>query len=194
MPDGDTPPPLYTETLELLARAREGDERSYAKLYQRYFQRLCWWSSGRLPASARDLVDTQDLVQDVLIRSLGKVDDFEQRWKGAFQSYLRRGVLNAIRDRVRRAKDRAGVESHEAELLDEGPTPLEAAIGADNVRRYEAALARLSSRDQEAIVARIEMQCSYEELKEALGSPSEDAARMAVKRALLRLAEELQDG
>jgi len=192
MPDGDSP--LYTETLELLARAREGDERSYARLYQRYFERLRWWSSGRLPASARDLVDTQDLVQEVLIRSLKRVDEFDQRFEGAFQSYLKRGILNAIRDRIRRAKDRAGVESHEAELLEQDPSPLEAAIGAENVRRYEAALARLAPRDQEAIVARIEMQCSYEELKEALGSPSEDAARMAVKRALLRLAEELQDG
>ena len=71
---------------------------------------------------------------------------------------------------------------------------LEQAIGADNLRVYEAALLRLSPRDREAIVARLEMQCDYEELAEALGSPSPDAARMAVKRALLRLAEEMRRG
>jgi RNA polymerase sigma factor (sigma-70 family) len=182
---------LYTQTLDLLARARAGDERSYARLYDRYFARLLRWSSGRLPSHARDLVDTQDIVQEVLVRSLQKVDDFEVRWERAFQFYLRQGVLNAIRDRIRRARPRVEIDPLDERLVDGGPSPLEAAVGADNLRRYEDALARLSPREQEAIVARVEMQCDYHELMEALGCPSPDAARMAVKRAMLHLAEEM---
>jgi DNA-directed RNA polymerase specialized sigma24 family protein len=35
---------------------------------------------------------------------------------------------------------------------------------------------------------------SYEELADALGKPTADAARKAARRALVRLAEELQHG
>jgi DNA-directed RNA polymerase specialized sigma24 family protein len=38
------------------------------------------------------------------------------------------------------------------------------------------------------------MDSSYAEVARALGKPSVDAARMAVSRALLRLAEEMKRG
>ena len=65
---------------------------------------------------------------------------------------------------------------------------------SEAVERYEAALARLRAEEREAIVARIEMGGSYQEVAQALGKPSADAARMAVSRALLRLAEEMNRG
>lgn len=185
---------LYTETIELLNRARGGDDGSYARVYQRYFPRLTRWASGRLPAHARSLMDTQDVVQEVLVRSLQRVEAFDSRWDRAFQAYLKRGVLNAIRDRIRRARPVVEIETHDGRLVDEGPSPLEQAIGTDNLRVYEEALLRVSPRDREAIVARLEMQCDYDELAEALGCPTPNAARMAVKRALLRLAEEMDHG
>jgi len=76
-------------------------------------------------------------------------------------------------------------------LADHSASPLEEAIGREAVGRYEAALARLRPDEREAIVARIEMDCSYQEVAQALDKPSADAARMAVSRALLRLAEEM---
>jgi DNA-directed RNA polymerase specialized sigma24 family protein len=57
--------------------------------------------------------------------------------------------------------------------------------------RYERALSRLSPQEQELIIARVEMDCSYEDLAESLGKPTADAARKAAKRALVRLAEEM---
>ena len=60
--------------------------------------------------------------------------------------------------------------------------------------RYEAALASLSDDDREAIVARVELGGTYEEVAIALGKPSADAARMAVGRALLKLAEGMGRG
>ena len=58
----------------------------------------------------------------------------------------------------------------------------------------EAALSRLSTEEQEAIIGRVEMEYTYDELAKNLGKPSGDAARMAVTRALVRLAEEMQRG
>jgi RNA polymerase sigma-70 factor (ECF subfamily) len=75
-----------------------------------------------------------------------------------------------------------------------GASPLEEAIGAEAVARYEAALSRLRPDDREVVIARVEMDMSYEEIAQLLGKPSADAARMAVHRALLRLAEEMKRG
>ena len=40
----------------------------------------------------------------------------------------------------------------------------------------------------------MELGLSYEELAEALGKPTADAARKAAERALVRLAEEMKQG
>ena len=55
-----------------------------------------------------------------------------------------------------------------------------------------AALTRLRTEEREAIVARVEMGLSYQEIAEALGKPTPEAARMAVSRALMRLAREME--
>jgi DNA-directed RNA polymerase specialized sigma24 family protein len=67
-------------------------------------------------------------------------------------------------------------------------SPLEAAIGQEVVERYEAALASLTTAERDAIVARLELGLTHEEIAQALGKPSADAARMAVARAMVQLA------
>jgi RNA polymerase sigma-70 factor (ECF subfamily) len=69
---------------------------------------------------------------------------------------------------------------------------VEEAIGRQTAERYERALARLRPQDREAIVARVELGCTYEELAVALGKPSADAARKAAQQALVRLAAEMK--
>ena len=71
----------------------------------------------------------------------------------------------------------------------DGPSPLERTVGREGLARYDAALQRLSPADREAIVARVELQQSYEEVAIALGEPDADAARAAVRGALARLIQ-----
>jgi RNA polymerase sigma factor (sigma-70 family) len=188
-----TPPELET-TLELLARARKGESAALDALFQRSLPALRRWARGRLPRYARDIADTQDLVQDTALRTLHRLDSFEARSPGALQAYLRQAVANAIRDQIRRATrhpEKAELtESHPAAA----PSPMELAIGREGIERYEAALSRLRDIDREAIIARFELQQSYEEIAIALAKPSADAARVAVTRALARLVEEMDDG
>ncbi len=67
-------------------------------------------------------------------------------------------------------------------------------MGQQAVERYEAALARLSDTDRELIVASVELGYNYEQLAEATGRRSADAARKAARRALIKLAEEMERG
>jgi RNA polymerase sigma-70 factor (ECF subfamily) len=188
-------PPLAPEqTSELLGRARSGDSAALDALLGRCMAPLRRWARGRLPAYARELLDTDDLVQESLVSALRNLDDFQPRHQGALQAYLRQSVLNRIRDEIRRAGRHNPPEALGESHPDRGASPLELAIGQQALERYESALRRLREADREAIVGRVELQYSYAELAVALGKPSPDAARVAVTRALARLVEEMSHG
>jgi len=181
-------------SLELLASARAGDRDALDRLLARQLPRLRRWATGRLPSWARDRGDTEDLVQESVIQTLRKLDGFEPRHEGALQAYLRQAVMNAIRDALRRAGRRPAVVPLAADLRDRDASPLEQAIGGESIERYEAALTRLREQDREAVIARVELGYSYDELAEVLGKPTPEAARMAVTRAMRALAEQMSHG
>lgn len=190
--DRPTAAPELTTTIELLEKAQSGDDVALNALLRRCMPPLRRWARGRLPPYARDLVDTQDLVQETVIHALGRLGTFHAEHDGALHAYLRRAVLNRIRDEIRK-HTRRGVQ---VELDDDqaslDASPLEQAIGHEGVERYEAALRLLRPADREAIVGRLELQYSYRELAVILGKPSADAARVAVTRALERLLSHLR--
>jgi RNA polymerase sigma factor (sigma-70 family) len=179
-------------TFELIERVRGGDQEALERLLARHVAPLRRWISGRLPRWARDLADTDDLVQDTLLRTFRKMEGFEPRHVGALQAYLRQAVLNRLRDELRRKGRAPSMVDLDDVRLESAGSPLEEAIGREAVERYEAALARLKPEEREVIIARVELDYTYEELAEALGKPTPDAARKAARRALLRLAEEMK--
>lgn len=183
--------PGLNSTFDLVERAKSGDDEALNQLFARYLPSLRRWASGRLPRWSRDLMDTDDLVQETVVRAVKRLDRFESRHEGALQAYLRQAIVNRIRDEIRRTKRSPAATGLDENASDHGASPLETAIGAEALERYEAALARLRPEEREAIVARVEMDGSYQQVAEAIGKPSADAARMAVSRALLRLAEEM---
>lgn len=178
-------------TTELLLRAKQGDARALDALTARFLPRLQRWASGRLPDYVRSLVDTTDIVQDTLLRAIQSLDGIEIRGPGGFQAYVRQAVLNRIRDQIRWARRRPGVGGVPETLLDHAPSPLEQAIGADVLQRYEQALAHLDGADRQLLHLRIELDFSHAEIAAITGHATPDGARMAVRRALARLAAEM---
>jgi RNA polymerase sigma-70 factor (ECF subfamily) len=193
MGDRESPSPDLTSTTDLLRRAREGDAHALDDLYRRHLMPLRRWARGRLPRWTRDLRDTEDLVQETLAQTLRHINDFEPRHDGALQAYMRQALINRVRDEVRRLTRNpaaAGIEEGD-EYADRAASPLDEAIGSEAVARYEAALQTLRDEEREMIIARVELQQSYAQIAAAFGKASSDAARMAVTRALVRLAEEM---
>lgn len=185
-PDGES-------SFELLALVRAGNDDALDRLLRRHLPRLRRWASGRLPGWARDRGDTDDLVQETVVQTLRRLGTFEPTREGALQAYLRQAVMNGIRDAVRRAGRRPAAVPLDEDMPGQDLSPLERAIGRDAAARYDAALAALKPGDREAIIGRIELGYDYAELAAALGKPSSEAARIAVRRALLSLAEEMRD-
>ena len=185
--------PLAPEaTIELLALARHGDKGALDRLLERCIPALRRWARGRLPQSARGMMETADLVQDTVLAAMRRLDAFEARHQGALQAYLRQAVMNRIRDIMRQRQRRPDQVALPEQLVDEQASPLDRLIGSENVARYEAAVQRLAPADREAIVGRIELEYSYAELAVVLNKPTADAARVAVTRAMKRLADEMR--
>jgi len=181
-------------TIELLRRARAGDEAAVARLLERYVPRLRRWATGRLPRYARELLDTDDLIQETFMRTASRLESFEPRGEGAFAAYLRQALRHRIADELRRLDRRPARVALDGDQADAGASPLEQAIGREAVESYERALERLEATEREAIVLRIELGLSWAEIAEGLGKPTPDAARVAVSRALVRLAREMDRG
>lgn len=182
-------PPLGS-TADLLQLVRGGDERAIQELFELYRPLLEVWASGRLPGHARGLVDTVDVVQVCLVRVLDHVDRFEPSRPGAFLAYLRRSLLNEIRNEIRAA----GSRPRSAVQIDEKPDLLpsvEEEVGQQTVEAYEAALTELPEEDQAAVILRVEFGLRYQEIADALSRPSANAVRMQVTRALVRMARSM---
>jgi RNA polymerase sigma-70 factor (ECF subfamily) len=185
--------PLLSDepTIELVVKARGGDRLAMEALLERCLPPLKRWAHGRLPAAARGRLDTGDLVQEAALHAIGNLDTFAPRHVGAMQAYLRQSVINRIRDEVRRiVRNPPPVELPEDHASDR-TSPLEFAIQAEAYEHYRQALSKLSSKDREMIVARIEVQWSLAEIAHRFGMRTVDAARMAVNRAVKRLTSDL---
>src|SRR4051812_39344048 len=187
--------PLLSDepTIELVVRARSGDRIAMEALLERCLPPLKRWAHGRLPAAARGKMDTGDLVQEAALHVLGCLDRFEPRHVGAMQAYLRQSVINRIRDEVRRIVRNPPPLELEDEHASDRTSPLEAAIKSEAYEHYRSALSKLSTKDREMVVARIEVQWTLPEIAHRFGMRTVDAARMAVTRAVKKLGQHLQN-
>jgi RNA polymerase sigma-70 factor (ECF subfamily) len=138
--------------------------------------------------------DTADLVQDAFLNTFRRLDRFVPRGEKALQGYLRSAVQNRIVDILRRSETRLQGGELTGEEPDAQPSPLAQAISAEENERYRSALARLRQEDQTLIVGRFELGYSYEQLALASGRATPEAARVALRRAVARLTEEMSRG
>ena len=94
------------------------------------------------PPSARSVIDTGDVVLEVLYKAIRQLKTFEPRHDGSFQTYLRTAVLNRIRDLAR--VHRPTAVTLDGEQPSAEPSPLERAITAEGHRPLRGGAARAS--------------------------------------------------
>src|SRR5262245_38366944 len=85
VPRSETPDPDEGEqpidssdmpSAELVRRAADGDARAFEHLFVRFRPALRRWATGRLPHWARDLVDTDDMIQETFLRTFRNLHSF----------------------------------------------------------------------------------------------------------------------
>jgi hypothetical protein len=96
-------------TIELLALVKEHQsEEAVNVLFGRYLPRITRWARGRLPRYARNMLDTDDLVQDTVFQTLKRLQSFEVRHEGALQGYLPPPRRSRKRSAARRSRATSG--------------------------------------------------------------------------------------
>ena len=191
-----SPKDTATSSGELLGRHRAGDDRALSALFRRQGIALKKWAHLRLPGWARRALDTTDLVQEALLQTFRRINQFEDRGKGALQAYLRQAVDNRIRDEVRRVVRRPiEVDSAEAaqDIPARGPSAFDETLDAEYERLYKDALTTLTDDERVLVVGRLELGYSYEQLALVSRRATAQAARVAVRRAVLKVARGMPD-
>ena len=177
-----------TETLEIISQIRLGNRGACSRLAKRELPPLMRFARGRLPAWARGATDTQDLIQDVFVRTLPRLATWHSEGHGALRAFLRRAVANQIVSEIRKARRRTGSPAALDHLVDRTPSPLARAIRNQNVLQLRVALAQLSDADRALLAARFGSDRRYADIAALLGRPNANATRVAVERALDRVA------
>ena len=135
----------------------------------------------------RDVRDTDDLVQDALVRALARLDHFEPQHDGSFLAYLCHILNNLVRDEMRAARRRPGRDALGEDLPSGSATPDEQFKAAEALARYRRSMQKLSADQRDAIVLRLELGLPYEAIAEEMGRSSVNAVRLLVSRGLERL-------
>ncbi|NOG55691.1 MAG: sigma-70 family RNA polymerase sigma factor [Planctomycetes bacterium] len=196
------------QTRELIARARMGDEAAMSELLALHTDRLLSSVRSELGQRLRQRLESQDVMQQVYLDALRRIEYFEDRGRDSFFRWLRQIALNRIRDTDRRefkTQKRAG-EVRGADLAspDASMVDLFDAIGAsisspslaanfdERVRLLHDALMHLTDDQCEVIQMRYMNQLSVAETASRMGR-TEKAVRSLSVRALIRLRELLGD-
>jgi len=192
MSTGDEVPGGSSATSQqLLLEAKRGNRSALDALIRRALPSLLRYASGRIPRWTRALAETRDVVQDALLRTVRRLSGFESRGEGALRAYLRKAIDNRVNDELRSIR-RHGVP---ADLDDRtaatGADPHQEFLRRDAEERYRLALSRLSETDRRLVVAHVELAYSNEQIAFMTGRRRTDTARVAVGRALARLAHEM---
>jgi RNA polymerase sigma-70 factor (ECF subfamily) len=124
-----------------------------------------------------------------MTRVFRRIEHFEPQRQQALRAYLRRAVMNRIRDEIRSSRRRGAEVDVEDVDLTVPASLFDHLVDREREARYREGLSKLRPEDREAIVARLELGYTYEQVAIATGRPTPEAARLAIRRALLRLAE-----
>lgn len=202
--------PEGEQTQELLAAAREGNEKAVNQLLEKHRNPVRRLVQMRLDRKVQRRVDVSDVVQEVMVEASKRLQKYLENPEMAFHLWLRQIAWDHIIDTYRRHRgsakrnmdreqpmtaqagpDRSTIELA-VQLCDPGLTPAAAAAQREIARRVEAAIEQLGEQDREVIMMRHYEHFTNLEIAEALGL-NPPAASMRYLRAVRRLRELLEE-
>jgi RNA polymerase sigma-70 factor, ECF subfamily len=173
--------------VDLVSKAREGDNRALDVLVERYAPRV-----QRIAAQlVGDFEEARDAAQESLVKLCTRLRQF--RGESQFATWLHRLVVNTCRDRLARQRMR---QTEAFELEDEpageDSDPWKVAALTDVRRELAEALSRLSANQRAAVVLRDAFGLTYEEISRVARMPV-GTAKCYVHRARKRLRVALEE-
>ena len=185
--DGDT------DDRDLVARVRDGDDRAFESLFQRYQPRIAAYVRGMVHDHGR----AEDITQEVFMSALRRMRDGTDR-EIHFKPWIFEIAKNKCIDAFRRARsasevsfDAIGADEH-GRLAEPGATPDSAVEGKVAIDNLFGAFGGLSAVHHDILVLRELEGLSYREIGDRLGM-SRPAVESTLFRARKRLSAEYEE-
>jgi len=152
----------------LVWRLKRGSAHALCRIYNQYESDLLTLAGGLLGRTG----DAPDVLQDVFVKFLESLDTFELT--GSLKGYLATCVANRARDYLR--KDRGRKTEDRGRCLENfhpayglAPSPVEAAIVAEQRQQLRAALAELPYEQREVVLLHLQGGLKFREIANAQG-------------------------
>jgi RNA polymerase sigma-70 factor, ECF subfamily len=192
-------------TVVLVDRAKVGDPAAQNELIERYEPRVLPIVRAHLRRPVRKLMDSQDIVQEVMVQALHNLDGFAMRDENSFLHYLGVAAVNKIRDHADalKAKKRdvrrevemaapAGADSAAIDLPDRNATTPSQDVARNEMQEaVNDCVAELSDSHRELISMRNYANMDWQAIGDSLGIKP-DAARQRHASARVALGRLLQ--
>ncbi len=183
------------KTLVLVQAAQQGDEQARNALYEKHWRKVLSVVRLRMGGLLRSRMESRDIMQSVMIESMGSLGRFKYESEGAFVHWLSKMVENKLKDKVdylKAQKRNVALEEpggfFEDNLADsEQATPFANLRQVEIVAQLEQALTHLEKDDRELIIMNKVEGLSYAEIARSSGRTPE-AIRKAIARAMARLS------
>jgi RNA polymerase sigma-70 factor (ECF subfamily) len=192
--------PIVAEGIsrELLDQAKAGSPEALNRIYERCAGRLLAFIRLRLGRDLRSRLESRDILQATLLKSLEHVSDLKAQETRSVMAWLARIAEHEIRDCAdfhhRQRRDAA----RETPLADDAPLPaltrsaLSRVILDEEATRLEQAIDSLAPAHREVILLRKFEELSFSEIAQRLGK-TEDACRMLLARAMTALTLKMSE-
>lgn len=180
------------QTAALVDRARAGSADALDALYVRCAGKLLPLIRLRLGPSLRTELESRDILQAVLFKSLQRLGQFEGAQTGSLMAWMARIAENEIRDqadyhkRQRRDAVRRAPLEEAAEVPQAVRSALTQVIVSEQAERLERAIESLADAHREIILLRQFEELTFPEIAARLGKTG-DACRMLFARAMTAL-------
>ena len=169
----------------LVEQAKAGDRAAFDTLLRDYQPRLERLVAARLGRQLRETVETEDILQEALLRAFRSLATFEWQRDDAFFAWLAGIVKNVIRTASQKGGRHRWIEL-ETDVAATHTSPSKGLRREERFDRLQEALGKLSADHREVILlARIE-RLRIKEIAERMGR-SPEATKQLLVRALRKL-------
>lgn len=197
-----------SSTFLLVRKAKRGDPEAMDALFRRYQETVRVAAERAVGPLLRAREEPEDLAQTAFREAIRDFDRFDYRREGAFKLWLNRIVENKARDRAEywKAAKRAASRERPIEMPKRmgettaiaipapDPSVTQYVVTEERGRLVRRAIEGLPERWRRVIECAYDESLSYRDIAARMRLPSEDAARMLLRRAEQELRRKLPRG
>jgi RNA polymerase sigma-70 factor, ECF subfamily len=191
-----------TSSFQLLDRIKNGDREALSSLFERHRRRLTVLAHYRLGPQLRGLLETDDILQETLLKAFQQLDQFTYRTPGSFLRWLARIMDHVIADSARyhgrQKRNAAELVPLRSASMPEGPEPADSKTPSRLLaqdEKFRELLRQLDGLPEEYrnVILLIKLEgLSTQEAAEKLGK-SREAVALLLHRAIKRFRQSYKD-